>query len=153
MELEYTAEQEQLRVEIRATLEQVMTPERIAAIDERIEGGPEVRECIRALAAANLLGVGWPKEYGGRGFSAIEQFIFSEEAQRVSAPIPLVTLNTVGPTLMQFGTDEQKQTFLPAILDGSVEFSIGYSEPGAGSDLASLRTTAVRDGDAYLING
>ena len=153
MQLEYTPEQEQLRAEIRATLEQVMTPQRIAATHERMEGGPEVRECIRALAAANLLGVGWPKEFGGQGFSAIEQFIFGEEARRANAPIPLVTLNTVGPTLMQFGTEEQKQTFLPAILDGSVEFAIGYSEPGAGSDLASLRTTAVRDGDDYIING
>jgi 3-oxocholest-4-en-26-oyl-CoA dehydrogenase alpha subunit len=153
MRLDYTPEQEQLRDEIRATLEQVMTPKRQAAVRERMEGGPAVRECVRALAAADLLGVGWPKEFGGRGFSAIEQFIFAEEAQRVNAPIPLVTLNTVGPTLMQFGTEEQKQTFLPAILDGSVEFAIGYSEPGAGSDLASLRTTAVRDGDHYVING
>jgi 3-oxocholest-4-en-26-oyl-CoA dehydrogenase alpha subunit len=153
MRLDYTPEQEQLRDEIRATLEEVMTPARRAAIGERIEGGPAVRECVRALAAADLLGVGWPKEYGGRGFSAIEQFIFAEEARRVNAPIPLVTLNTVGPTLMQFGTEEQKQTFLPAILEGSVEFAIGYSEPEAGSDLASLRTTAVRDGDDYLING
>ncbi len=157
MQLEYTAKQEQLRAEIRATLEQVMTPDRSAAIRERIEGGPEVRECVRALAAANLLGVGWPKEFGGQGFSAIEQFIFAEEARRVNAPIPLVTLNTVGPTLMQFGTEEQKQTFLPAILDGTVEFAIGYSEPEAGSDLASLRTTAVRDGSGpdadYVING
>src|ERR1700739_2365711 len=153
MQLEYTAEQEQLRAEIRATLEQVMTPDRSAAIRERIEGGPEVRECVRALAAADLLGVGWPKEFGGRGFSTMEQFIFAEEARRVNAPIPLVTLNTVGPTLMHYGTEEQKQTFLPAILDGSVEFAIGYSEPEAGSDLASLRTTAVRDGDEYIING
>jgi 3-oxocholest-4-en-26-oyl-CoA dehydrogenase alpha subunit len=153
MDLEYSPEQERLRAEIRATLEQVMTPERTAAIDERLEGGPAVRECVQALAAANLLGVGWPKEYGGQGFSAVEQFIFSEEARRVNAPIPLVTLNTVGPTLMQCGTEEQKRQFLPAILDGSVEFAIGYSEPGAGSDLASLRTTAVRDGDDYIING
>ncbi len=117
---------------------------------------PRCADCIRALAAARLLGVGWPNEYGGQGYSAIEQFIFNEEAQRVGAPIPLVTLNTVGPTLMQYGTEEQKQKFLPAILDGSVEFAIGYSEPGAGSDLASLRTTAVRDGDGgdgYVING
>jgi 3-oxocholest-4-en-26-oyl-CoA dehydrogenase alpha subunit len=153
MDLEYTPEQQRLRAEIRATLEEVMTPERALALSARMEGGPETRECIRALATANLLGVGWPKEYGGRGFSAIEQFIFAEEAQRVNAPIPLVTLNTVGPTLMQCGTEEQKQKFLPAILDGSVEFAIGYSEPGAGSDLASLRTTAVRDGDSYVING
>src|SRR6201990_1959635 len=134
-------------------MEQVMTPERQAAVGERMEGGPAVRDCVRALAAADLLGVGWPKEFGGRGFSAIEQFIFAEEARRVNAPIPLVTLNTVGPPLMQFGTEEQKHTFLPAILDGTVEFAIGYSEPAAGSDLASLRTTAVRDGDDYIING
>ena len=153
MQLEYTPEQEQLRAEIRATLEQVMTPERSAAISERLEGGPAVRECVQALAAADLLGVGWPKEYGGRGFTAIEQFIFAEEARRVNAPIPLVTLNTVGPTLMQYGSEEQKQKFLPAILDGTVEFAIGYSEPEAGSDLASLRTMAVRDGDDYIING
>ncbi|MGB9303580.1 MAG: acyl-CoA dehydrogenase family protein [Mycobacterium sp.] len=153
MQLEYSPEQERLRDEIRATLEQVMTPERSAATSDHIEGGPAVRECTRALAAANLLGVGWPKEYGGRGFSAIEQFIFGEEARRVSAPIPMVTLNTVGPTLMAYGTEEQKQKFLPAILDGTVEFAIGYSEPEAGSDLASLRTTAVRDGDDYIING
>jgi 3-oxocholest-4-en-26-oyl-CoA dehydrogenase alpha subunit len=157
MRLDYTPEQEQLRDEIRATMEQVMTPERQAAVSERVEGGPAVRECVRALAAADLLGVGWPKEFGGHGFSAIEQFIFAEEARRVNAPIPLVTLNTVGPTLMHFGTEEQKQTFLPAILDGSVEFAIGYSEPEAGSDLASLRTTAVRDGDepeaGWVING
>ncbi|OBF20826.1 acyl-CoA dehydrogenase [Mycobacterium kubicae] len=153
MHLEYTPEQERLRAEMRATLAQVMTPERTAAIGDQIEGGPAVRECVRALAAANLLGVGWPKEFGGRGFSAIEQFIFAEEARRANAPVPLVTLNTVGPTLMQCGSEEQKRQFLPAILDGSVEFAIGYSEPGAGSDLASLRTTAVRDGDGYLING
>jgi alkylation response protein AidB-like acyl-CoA dehydrogenase len=157
MRLEYTPEQEQLRDEIRATMQRVMTPQRQAAVSERVEGGPAVRECVQALAGADLLGVGWPKEYGGRGFSAIEQFIFAEEARRVNAPIPLVTLNTVGPTLMHFGTEEQKQRFLPAILDGSVEFAIGYSEPEAGSDLASLRTTAVRDGSgpdaAYVING
>ena len=95
MRLEYTAEQEQLRDEIRATMKEVMTPQRQAAVSERVEGGPAVRECVQALAAADLLGVGWPKEYGGHGFTALEQFIFFEEAQRVNAPIPLVTLNTV----------------------------------------------------------
>jgi alkylation response protein AidB-like acyl-CoA dehydrogenase len=82
MQLEYTHAQEQLRAEIRSTLAQVMTPQRADAIKDRVEGGPEVRECVRALAAANLLGLGWPKEYGGHGFSAIEQFIFAEEAPR-----------------------------------------------------------------------
>src|ERR1700682_5637880 len=153
MYLDFTPEQKALRAEIRASLEAVMTPERIAFLAGRMEGGGAVKECVQALGAANLLGVGWPKEYGGRGFTALEQFIFFDEAQRVNAPIPLVTLNTVGPTLMVYGTDEQKNKFLPSILDGTVEFAIGYSEPSAGSDLASLRTTAVRDGDDYIING
>lgn len=153
MHLEYTSEQQELRAKIRAQLESVMTPERAAAMSRRTEGGPAVKECVRALAAENLLGVGWPKEYGGHGFSAIEQHIFFDEAKRLNAPIPLVTLNTVGPTLVQFGTEEQKQKYLPAILGGEVEFAIGYSEPSAGSDLASLRTTAVRDGDEWVING
>jgi alkylation response protein AidB-like acyl-CoA dehydrogenase len=157
MHLDFTPEQKELRAEIRASLEAVMTPERIKAVADRMEGGPAVKDCVRALGAAHLLGVGWPKEYGGRGFSAIEQFIFFEEAQRVNAPIPLVTLNTVGPTLARYGTDEQKKTFLPGILDGTVEFAIGYSEPSAGSDLASLTTSAVRDGPGenadYIING
>jgi 3-oxocholest-4-en-26-oyl-CoA dehydrogenase alpha subunit len=153
MHLEYTLEQQHLRAKIRAQLEAIMTPERSAALSRRGEGGPAVKECVRALAEANLLGVGWPKEYGGQGFSAIEQHIFFEEAKRVNAPIPLVTLNTVGPTLVRFGTEQQKREFLPAILDGTVEFAIGYSEAAAGSDLASLRTTAVRDGDDYVING
>ncbi len=153
MHLDYTPEQDQLRASIRADLEAVMTPERSAAISRRGEGSPAIKECVRALATAGLLGVGWSKEYGGQGFSAIEQHIFFEEAKRVNAPIPLVTLNTVGPTLMQFGTEDQKQTFLPAILAGTVEFAIGYSEPSAGSDLAALQTTAVRDGDEYVING
>jgi len=117
MHLDFTPEQKELRAEIRASLETVMTPERIAAVAGRMEGGDAVKECVRALGEAHLLGVGWPKEYGGRGFSALEQFIFFEEAQRVNAPIPLVTLNTVGPTLAACGTEEQKQTFLPAILE------------------------------------
>jgi 3-oxocholest-4-en-26-oyl-CoA dehydrogenase alpha subunit len=151
--LEYTPEQEELRARIRADLEAVMTPERIAAIGDVMEGGPAIKECVKALGAANLLGVGWPKEYGGHGFTAMEQFIFFEEARRVNAPLPIVTLNTVGPTLAQHGTEAQKNEFLPGILKGTVEFAIGYSEPDSGSDLASLRTTAVRDGDDYVING
>jgi alkylation response protein AidB-like acyl-CoA dehydrogenase len=99
------------------------------------------------------LGVGWPVEYGGQGRGYVEELIFLDECRRAQAPIPLVTLNTVGPTLQQFGSDEQKDTFLPMILRGEVHFAIGYTEPGSGTDLASLRTRAVRDGDSYVING
>ncbi|MDG5486748.1 acyl-CoA dehydrogenase family protein [Mycolicibacterium gadium] len=153
MDFDYTSEQEQLRKEYRERLEAVMTPERRKAVAKPMEGGDAVTECRQALGAAGLLGVAWPVEYGGTGLTALEQYIFGEEARRVNAPLPMITLNTVGPTLIQYGTEEQKQKFLPAILKGEVEFAIGYSEPGAGSDLASLRTTAVRDGDHFVING
>ena len=99
------------------------------------------------------LGLGWPREFGGHGATALEQYLFYDEANRAGVPLPLVTLNTVGPTLMRFGSDEQKQQFLPARIAGEVHFAIGYSEPGAGTDLASLTTRAVRDGDEYVITG
>ncbi len=153
MDFEYTPEQDALREDYRKRLECVMTRDRRQAVSARMEGGVPVAECRRALGEAGLLGVAWPVEYGGGGLTALEQYIFAEEARRVDAPLPMITLNTVGPTLIQFGTDEQKNRFLPAILKGTVEFAIGYSEPGAGSDLASLRTTAVRDGDDFVING
>ena len=153
MDFDYTPEQERLRLDYRERLEAVMTPERRAAVAGLMEGGDAMTECRRALGAAGLLGVAWPVEYGGSGLTALEQYIFGEEARRVSAPLPFVTLNTVGPTLIQYGTEEQKTKFLPAILSGEIDFAIGYSEPGAGSDLASLRTAAVRDGDDFVING
>lgn len=153
MDFDYTPEQERLRKDYRERLEAVMTPERRAAVVGKMEGGAAVVEARQALGEAGLLGVAWPVEYGGSGLTALEQYIFAEEARRVHAPLPFVTLNTVGPTLIQYGTEEQKQKFLPAILNGTVDFAIGYSEPGAGSDLASLRTTAVRDGDEFVING
>ncbi|OBK71166.1 acyl-CoA dehydrogenase family protein [Mycobacterium sp. 1274761.0] len=153
MDFDYTTEQEQLRKDYRERLEAVMTPERRKAVAGLTEGGAAMIECRKALGAAGLLGVAWPTEYGGHGLTALEQYIFGEEARRVNAPLPMITLNTVGPTLIQYGTEEQKQKFLPAILRGEVDFAIGYSEPGAGSDLASLRTTAVRDGNEFVING
>jgi 3-oxocholest-4-en-26-oyl-CoA dehydrogenase alpha subunit len=153
MDFDYTPEQEQLRKSYRERLEAVMTPERREAVAGLMEGGTAMTECRRALGEAGLLGVAWPVEYGGHGLTALEQYIFGEEARRAHAPLPFVTLNTVGPTLIQYGTEEQKQKFLPAILKGTVDFAIGYSEPGAGSDLASLRTSAVRDGDEFVING
>lgn len=153
MDFDYTPEQEQLRKEFRERLEAVMTPQRRAAVAGLMEGGAAMTECRQALGEAGLLGVAWPVEYGGRGLTALEQYIFNEEARRVHAPLPMITLNTVGPTLIEYGTEEQKQKFLPAILKGTVDFAIGYSETDAGSDLASLRTTAVRDGNEFVING
>jgi len=110
-------------------------------------------KALKQLGADGWLGVGWPVEYGGRARPAIEQFLFFDEVQRAGFPIPFLTLCTVGPTLIKFGTDEQKQQFLPPILRGELHFAIGYSEPGAGTDLASLTTKAVKDGDHYVVNG
>jgi alkylation response protein AidB-like acyl-CoA dehydrogenase len=98
-------------------------------------------------------GIGWPVEYGGQGKGPIEQFIFFDEAMRAGAPVPMLTINTVGPTIMNFGTQWQKDHFLPPLLAGDLHFCIGYSEPGAGTDLAALKTRAVRDGEEYVING
>ncbi|MFF4432449.1 acyl-CoA dehydrogenase family protein [Streptomyces sp. NPDC001513] len=111
------------------------------------------RELLRRIGADGLLGLGWPVEYGGQGRGADEQFVFFDEAYRAGAPVSMVTLNTVGPTLMKYGTQEQKDYFLPRILAGEIVFAIGYSEPEAGTDLASLRTRAVRDGSDWLIDG
>ncbi|MEW2137461.1 acyl-CoA dehydrogenase family protein [Streptomyces sp. NPDC005409] len=106
------------------------------------------RELLRRIGADGLLGLGWPVEYGGQGRGPDEQFVFFDEAYRAGAPVSMVTLNTVGPTLMKYGTQQQKDYFLPRILKGEIVFAIGYSEPEAGTDLAALRTRAVREGDS-----
>ncbi|MFD0353482.1 acyl-CoA dehydrogenase family protein [Streptomyces sp. NPDC127110] len=111
------------------------------------------RVLLRRIGADGLLGLGWPVEYGGQGRGPDEQFVFFDEAYRAGAPVSMVTLNTVGPTLMKYGTQRQKDWFLPRILRGEIVFAIGYSEPEAGTDLASLRTRAVRDGGDWVIDG
>ncbi|WP_328530528.1 acyl-CoA dehydrogenase [Nocardioides sp. NBC_00368] len=115
--------------------------------------GPTYQKLIKQLGDDGWMGVGWPKEYGGHGLGEVEQTIFANEAQYADVHLPAVTLQTVGPTLIRYGTDKQKQMFLNRILAGEVHFAIGYSEPEAGTDLASLRTTARRDGDHYVVNG
>ncbi|MEY4951141.1 MAG: hypothetical protein RL698_3352 [Pseudomonadota bacterium] len=153
MKLAYSTEHEALRQELRAYYKKLLTPE-IADECARSEGvGPVVREVVKQMGADGWLGIGWPKEYGGRGMTPIEQFIFFDESMRAGAPVPMLTVNSVAPTIMQFGSDEQKQFFLPKILKGEIHFAIGYTEPAAGTDLASLQTRAVRDGDFFVING
>jgi len=153
MHVALTDEQEALRDELRGYFAELMTPDVEAALSAGEWGGGPARELALRMGRDGWLGVGWPKEYGGQGRSAVEQFIFFDEAQRAGAPVPFLTINTVGPTLMQFGSDEQKAAFLPRILRGEIHFSIGYSEADAGTDLASLRTSAVFDGDEWVING
>jgi alkylation response protein AidB-like acyl-CoA dehydrogenase len=105
------------------------------------------------MAEDGWLGIGWPVEYGGQGRSQIEQFIFFDESMRSGAPVPMLTINTVGPTLVKFGSEELKKSYLPRILKGEIHFCVGYTEPHAGTDLAALSTRAERDGDEYVING
>ena len=153
MYLAYTDEQQSLRDELRSYFADLMTDEVREALMGAHETSPVRRELFRQLGRDGMLGIGWPKAYGGQGRSAIDQFIFFDEAQRSGCPMPFVTLNTVGPTLMAHGSEEHKAAYLPVILSGDVLFAIGYSEPGAGTDLASLTTRAVRDGDEWVING
>src|SRR3954471_5982625 len=148
-----TEEQEALRQEVRAYYADLLTPETRAELGKGGGVGPAMRGVVRRMGEDGWLGVGWPTEWGGRGFTPVEQFLWFDEAMRAGAPVPMLTINTVGPTIMRFGSDEQKQRFLPRILRGEIHFCIGYSEPGAGTDLASLRCAARRDGDEYVING
>jgi 3-oxocholest-4-en-26-oyl-CoA dehydrogenase alpha subunit len=153
MRIAYTDEQGKLRDELRAYFAQLVTPEVALEMAQGEMGGKRCLEAVAQMGKDGWLGVGWPKEYGGRGFGPMEQFIFYDEAQRAGAPVPFLTINTVGPALMQFGSDEVKNDILPRILKGQCFFSIGYSEPQAGTDLAGLKTRAVRDGDHWVING
>ncbi|MDT4911399.1 MAG: 3-oxocholest-4-en-26-oyl-CoA dehydrogenase alpha subunit, partial [Pseudonocardiales bacterium] len=155
MQISYSAEHEKLRGELRSYFATLMTPERRAALqgDGEYGDGSTYKDIVRQMGADGWLTLGWPEEYGGRGGSALDQLIFTDEAAVAGAPVPFLTINTVGPTIMRFGTPEQRAFFLPKIAAGELHFAIGYSEPGAGTDLASLRTRAVLDGDDYVING
>ncbi|MFS0574302.1 acyl-CoA dehydrogenase family protein [Sporosarcina sp. 179-K 3D1 HS] len=153
MRFDLTEEQQQLKQEIRTYLETHITDELLEEVKTTTQGGPLWNEYIRKMGEDGWLGVGWPVEYGGQGKTPLEQYIFLEEISRSGVNIPFITLETVGPTLMKLGSEQQKEYFLPKILRGEVEIAIGYSEPNAGTDLASLQTTAIRDGDSYVING
>jgi len=162
MFIELTARQAALRDELRGYFAGLLSPaERVALLTER--HGDVYRDVVRRMGRDGWLGVGWPTAYGGRGFGQVEQQIFANEAARADVPLPAVTLQTVGPVLQTHGTAKQKEFFLPRILAGEVHFAIGYTEPDAGTDLAALRTRAVRasadgdgadgDGADYVVDG
>jgi alkylation response protein AidB-like acyl-CoA dehydrogenase len=156
MHVGYTPGQERLREELRAYFAALMTPDLRAALtdDEGEYGdGSAYRAVVRQLGRDGWLALGWPVEHGGGGRSALEQLIFAEEAAMAGVPVPFLTIYTVGPTIARHGSPAQRAELLPRIAAGEVHFSIGYSEPEAGTDLAALRTRAVRDGDEYVING
>jgi 3-oxo-4-pregnene-20-carboxyl-CoA dehydrogenase beta subunit len=159
MFLDLTPDQLALRAELRAYFASLMTPaERAELLTER--HGAVYCDVVRRMGRDGWLGVGWPVRYGGRGFGQVEQQIFADEAARADVPLPAVTLQTVGPTLQGYGTPWQQDFFLPRILSGQVHFAIGYTEPEAGTDLASLRTRAVlvkgggeAGGEEYVVDG
>lgn len=152
MFLDLTDEQLSLRTELRSYFATLISPaEREEMVTQR--HGPVYREVVRRMGRDGWLGIGWPVEFGGRGLGPVEQQLFANEAALADVPLPSVTLQTVGPTLMAHGTAEQKDFFLPKILAGDLHFAIGYTEPGSGTDLASLTTSALRDGDHYVVNG
>ncbi|MDP2773224.1 MAG: acyl-CoA dehydrogenase family protein [Nocardioides sp.] len=156
MQVSLNPDQIRLREELHQYFADLVTPERkagLASATGEFGDSTVYKEVIRQVGADGWLGIGWPEEYGGQNRSMIEQLIFTDAAAVAGVPIPYLTLNTVGPTIMRYGTDEQKEYFLPRILKGELHFSIGYSEPDSGTDLASLKTKAVREGDEWVING
>ncbi|MEU0512073.1 acyl-CoA dehydrogenase family protein [Amycolatopsis sp. NPDC006125] len=156
MRISYTPEQDRLRDELREYFARLMTPERreaLAGDGGEYGDGKAYKEIVRELGRDGWLAIGWPEEWGGQARPMLDQLVFTDEAAVAGVPVPFLTVNTIGPTIMRFGTPEQKAFYLPRIAGGELHFSIGYSEPEAGTDLASLRTRAVRDGDSYVVNG
>jgi alkylation response protein AidB-like acyl-CoA dehydrogenase len=155
MQFALTPEQQQLDKDVREYLKRTMPPGLEDEWETNFEGdGPINRQYLRQLGADGWLGIGWPKEYGGQNRSPIDQYIFYDIAYGYHGiRVPMMALNSIAPVIMRVGTPEQKKRFLPPILNGEIYIALGYTEPEAGSDLASLKTTAVRDGDDYIING
>ncbi|MFI5495189.1 acyl-CoA dehydrogenase family protein [Actinoplanes sp. NPDC051859] len=156
MHVGYTHEHVQLRRELRAYFADLMTPELRAGLGDgqgEYGSGEAYRAVVRRLGRDGWLALGWPKEHGGGGRSRMDQLVFADEAAMAGVPVPFLTIYTVGPAIMRHGTPEQRAALLPRIAAGEAHFSIGYSEPDAGTDLAALRTRAVRTGDEYVITG
>jgi alkylation response protein AidB-like acyl-CoA dehydrogenase len=154
MQLDLTAEQRKFRDGLRDYFADMMTEELVRELSSGGEGGgPEFRQAMKQMGQDGLLGLSWPKRFGGQERPPMEQFIFADEIQAIGFPLPFLTLNTVGPTLREYGSEDQSQYFCKRILAGEIFFAIGYSEPGAGTDLAGLQTSATRDGDEWVING
>src|SRR5574337_785287 len=153
MDFHFTPEQEAFRREIRAFLDQHLTPETREEYDITHTPGPLSKALLRKIGAQGWLGIGWPTEYGGQGRSMIDQLVFYEELDREHFFYGDLTVTSLAMALIRIGSEAQKQEYLPRILRGELSICLGYTEPGAGSDLASLKTRAVRDGDFYVING
>jgi hypothetical protein len=159
MDLDYPPEAERFRAEVRAVLAEELPAgwAGIGALEDTAEANDFVERWRAALVRRGLLGITWPVEYGGRGLTKLHQVVLMEELARSGVPYgghnDTFGLKMVGNTVLLWGTDEQKRHFLPRILSGADRWCQGYSEPESGSDLASLRTRAVLDGDQWVLNG
>ncbi|MGH7963061.1 MAG: acyl-CoA dehydrogenase family protein, partial [Candidatus Binatia bacterium] len=158
MDFNYSPAEKQFRQEVRSWFEANLPDDLREGRDEHLPAAERFvrhRAWHKQLHAAGWVGIWWPKEYGGRGASLIEQMIFHQEADRLSAPlgVNISPIYLFGPTLMHWGTEAQKKRYLPKLLSGKEIWCQGYSEPGAGSDLASLQTRAVEDGDSFIVTG
>ena len=155
MDFALTPEQLSFRQEVRDFLDEALTPEEWQAIDDGAEGTYHNRAFSKKLAAKGWIGLSWPKEWGGQAISHMMRLIYYEEMITSKAPIGyhFIAERQMGPSFMLNGTEEQKRQYVPGIVNADISFCIGYSEPGAGSDLAGLQTRAVRDGDDYVVNG
>jgi alkylation response protein AidB-like acyl-CoA dehydrogenase len=154
MDFAYTPEQEALRRDVRQFIAENVTEDVVAEIegqDHPQGGGPKVKELFRKIHARGWLGIAYPKEYGGQGGDRISQYIVEEEFIRVGIPVGLG--GSGAPAIMAAGTEEQKRYYIPRLISREISFALGFTEPSGGADLASLRCSAVRDGDYYVING
>jgi len=153
MNFRYTEEEEIFRQKVRDFIAKNLTPEASAETFGGSIRGPKARAFVEKMAEEGFLGLAWPKEYGGKEMPSIYDFILNEELAHAKAPQAGHGVGIVGRTLMAHGSEWQKQEFLPKILNGEIEFALGYSEPEAGSDLAALQLRAIEEGDEYVFNG
>ena len=155
MELSYTAEEQEFRKEVRAFLKEKLPADLARKVKEsKITTRDDMMRWHRILFEKGWIAPAWPKQYGGAEWSIIQRHIYDEEAAEAGAPaVAPFGLVMCGPVIMKYGNQKQKDFFLPRILSGEIVFCQGYSEPGSGSDLASLKTKAERDGDNYRVNG
>src|SRR5205823_8253443 len=155
MRYAYSSEQLAWRDAVRRFLQKAVTP--ILEAEMRQAGnegdGPLARAFHRKMFEKGWWAIGWPKEFGGLGKSAVEQYIFIDEMMAAGAPAMRLAVSSVAPTILRVGSEEQKARWLPSILKGEIDFAVAYSEPDAGTDLASLKTRAVLDGDQWVVNG
>ena len=156
MKIELTKSQQKLKDELKEYFSSLLNKELLSEMSDPQffeGGGPEFKKALKIMGQDGWIGLSWPKEFGGKEFTPIEQYIFVEEIMRTGFPFPFLTTESVGPMIAQYGSDWAKETIAKSILRGETIFAIGYSEPNAGTDLASLKTQALPDKEGFKING